>query len=209
VTPPSGATWVVVLIKEFGSAKQRLQPALSPAERQRLAEDNARRALRAARRGDGVLAVCGGPTAAEVATQMEAEVLLEAEPAGQNAAAQRGIAHALSRGAASVLLLSSDLPLVTPGVLEEMLAAGRRLAPPCALAAPATGRGGTNALYLHPPAAVSLHYGDDSLNRFRLDAAQRGATFALHAAPELALDLDEPEDLEELAGKLASDQSRP
>ena len=63
------------------------------------------------------------------------------------------------------------------------------------LAAPATGRGGTNALYLSPPDAIGLHFGDDSLRRFEHDAAARDVRFELFEAPELALDLDEPSDL--------------
>ena len=67
-----------------------------------------------------------------------------------------------------------------------------------ALAAPATGRGGTNALYLCPPSAVDLHFGDASLEKFARDAAERQVRFQLFESPRLALDLDEPSDLEEL-----------
>jgi 2-phospho-L-lactate guanylyltransferase (CobY/MobA/RfbA family) len=80
-----------------------------------------------------------------------------------------------------------------------MLAAAGRLDRPAVLAAPATGRGGTNALYLGPPDAIELHFGDDSLRRFERDAANRGVRFELFEAPELALDLDEPSDLAILA----------
>src|SRR6266849_119434 len=38
------STWVVVLVKDFGSAKQRLGPALDPSERSALARTNATRA---------------------------------------------------------------------------------------------------------------------------------------------------------------------
>ena len=40
------------------------------------------------------------------------------------------------------------------------------------MAAPATGRGGTNALYLSPPDAVDMHFGHDSLRKFERDAAR-------------------------------------
>ncbi len=97
-----------------------------------------------------------------------------------------------------MLLLSSDLPLVTRRTIATMLSAGRRLGRPGVVAAPATGRGGTNALFLNPPDAIDLHFGDDSLARFERDAASRGTRFALHESPRLALDLDEPTDLEAL-----------
>ena len=188
----------MVLIKGFELAKQRLSPALDPGSRRQLARDNARRALAAAAVGDRVLAVVGSEEGAELARLAGAEALLESRPEGQNPAARRGIEHALERGAGAVLLLSSDLPLVTPEVLGRMLRAARRLRPPAVLAAPATGRGGTNALYIAPPAAISLHFGDDSLAAFRREAGERGVAFALHRSPALALDLDEPEDLDRL-----------
>jgi len=201
LTTPVGPVWVAVLVKDFSTAKQRLRPALDPGARRRLARRNARLALEAASAGDHVVAVCGSEEAAGLARETGAEVLLEDEPGGQNPAARRGLDLAVSRGAGAVLLISSDLPLVSRGVVREMLAAGRRLVSPAVLAAPATGRGGTNAVYLSPPDAVGLHFGHDSLRKFERDAAHRGVRFELFEAPELALDLDEPSDLAILAAR--------
>lgn len=189
----------MVLIKDFGSAKQRLAPALDPLARRELARRNALLALRAAMAADHVVAVAGSEAAAEQARLAGAEVVLEARPEGQNTAAGRGISFARARGAAAVLLLSSDLPLVTREVVRRMLDAARRGPRPAILAAPATGRGGTNALYLEPPDALSLHFGDDSLAKFEAEARSRGIHFALHRSPALALDLDEPDDLRRLS----------
>jgi 2-phospho-L-lactate guanylyltransferase (CobY/MobA/RfbA family) len=47
---------------------------------------------------------------------------------------------------------------------------------------------------------LSLHFGDRSLEKFEADARAHGVTFRLYRSPALALDLDEPEDLERLAG---------
>ena len=190
--------WVVVLIKDFSDAKQRLRPALGADQRRELAHENARLALMAARAGDRTLAVCGSEVAAELGRQAGAEVLLEASPSGQNPAARLGIEHAVSGGADAVLLLSSDLPLVNRRTVAGMLASARRLSPPAVVAAPAVGRGGTNALYIRPPGAIDLHFGVDSLAKFERDAVSRGARFQLYDSPRLALDLDEPADLAEL-----------
>ncbi|MGH7918416.1 MAG: 2-phospho-L-lactate guanylyltransferase [Candidatus Dormibacteraceae bacterium] len=199
--------WVVVLVKDFGHAKQRLRPALTPPQRRELAERNARLALAAAQAGDHVLAVCAGEDGVALARNAGVEWALEDEPAGQNPAARRGIGRALAQGADAVLLLSSDLPLVTRGAIAELLEEARAMPRPAVLAAPATGRGGTNALFLSPPDAIDLHFGDDSLGKFERDARARGVAFALHERAVLALDLDEPSDLEELA-RSASEQPR-
>jgi 2-phospho-L-lactate guanylyltransferase len=191
-------TWVVVLIKDFSSAKQRLQPALDPRSRRALARKNARLAVSAASAGDHVLVVAGSEEVAALAMKWGAEVLLEPRPEGQNVAARRGINRAMEAGAGAVLVLSSDLPLVTAHAVRELVEAAARHESPVALAAPAVGRGGTNALYLRPPDAIGLHFGDDSLAKFRTEAETKRVAFVLHQSDAMALDVDEPEDLARL-----------
>jgi 2-phospho-L-lactate guanylyltransferase (CobY/MobA/RfbA family) len=98
-------------------------------------------------------------------------------------------------GAEAVLLLSSDLPLVTEAAVRALLQAAGALKAPVAVAVPALGRGGTNALYLRPPDAIGLHFGDESLAQFRADAEQRRVRFVVFPSDAMALDLDEPADL--------------
>ncbi|HVD47834.1 MAG TPA: 2-phospho-L-lactate guanylyltransferase [Candidatus Limnocylindria bacterium] len=187
--------WVIVLIKDLDSAKQRLGTVLDPAARRDLARRNAERAIRAAAAGGRRLVVTGSPEVKAIAEELGAEALLEPRQEGQNVAAQRGIAYALKNGARAVVLLSSDLPLVTKQSVRDLLAAAGRVATPAAVAVPALGRGGTNALYLSPPDAISLHFGADSLAAFHAEAKTKGVNFALHRSDAMALDLDEPADL--------------
>ena len=191
-------TWVVVLIKDFDSAKERLRPALSTTSRRALARRNARLAVNAAAAGDHALVVAGSEEVAEIVTAWGADVLLEPREEGQNTAAWRGIERALSAGAEAALILSSDLPLVTAVAVRRMMEGAAKLLPPVVVAAPAIGRGGTNALYLRPPGVIGLHFGDDSLTRFQEDAEAHGIGFAVHHSEALALDLDEPSDLARL-----------
>jgi len=189
-------TWVIVLVKDFNSAKQRLQPALAPASRRALARRNAQLAVRAASAGDHILVVAGSEEVAESARKWgAAEVLPELRQEGQNVAARRGINRAIEAGADAVLLLSSDLPLVTRDAVRAVLDAAASFKGPIAMAVPAVGRGGTNALYLRPPDAIALHFGDDSLAKFRHEAETHGVEFVIHESDAMALDVDEPSDL--------------
>ena len=188
-------TWVIVLIKDLDTAKQRLGPVLDPKARRELARNNAERAIRAAAAGDARLVVTGSQEVVEMAERLGARSLLEPRQEGQNVAAKRGIDHALESGARAVVLLSSDLPSVTAKAVRALLDAGGRVAPPAAVAVPALGRGGTNALYLNPPDAMSLHFGADSLEAFRREAETKGVTFVIFESEAMALDLDEPADL--------------
>jgi 2-phospho-L-lactate guanylyltransferase len=193
---PGAETWVIVLIKDLDLAKQRLGDVLGAKARRALALRNAERAIRAASVGDQRLVVAGSAEVKTIAERLGAEALLEPRQEGQNIAAKRGIAHALAQGARAVLLMSSDLPLVTPKSVRDLLEVAQRMAPPAVVAAPALGRGGTNALYLNPPDAIELHFGADSLAAFRREAETKGVKFAIHRSDEIALDLDEPADLE-------------
>jgi 2-phospho-L-lactate guanylyltransferase (CobY/MobA/RfbA family) len=64
-----------------------------------------------------------------------------------------------------------------------------------AVAVPALGRHGTNALFLRPLGDFELQFGDASLLRFAEEARHRRRTFVIHKEVSLALDLDEPSDL--------------
>lgn len=188
-------TWIVVLIKDFSTAKARLAPALPAIDRRTLARGNAVRALDAALHIAPTLAVCGSVEAADVAADRGVDAVLESDPRGQNAAAARGLMEAVGRGARSALLLSSDLPLVDAAGLRGVLARAAATSGELVLAVPALGRRGTNALYLRPPRDVSLCFGDASLPRFEEEARRRGRVFIVHEEESLALDLDEPSDL--------------
>src|SRR4029077_20735363 len=87
-------TWVVVLVEDFDSAKQRLGPALDPSSRRALVQRNAQRAVRAASAGDQRLVVAGSQEVATMADRLGAQVILEPRQEGQNVAAKRGIARA-------------------------------------------------------------------------------------------------------------------
>lgn len=188
-------TWVIVLIKDFDSAKQRLMPVLDAPSRQALARANAERAIVASGAGAHRVVVAGSEEVASLARGMGVHAIVEPRQEGQNVAAARGIAFAVESGAEAVLLLSSDLPLVTGAAVSEVLAAGSHMEAPVAVAVPAIGRGGTNALYLRPPDAVTLHFGSESLAKFRHEAEDRGVNFSIHHSDAMALDLDEPADL--------------
>jgi len=106
-------TWVVVLIQDFDSAKQRLRPALGNKSRRSLARQNARLAVRAASAGDHVLVVA----AAKRCLRWRRPGALTS----CSSRAKRARTRPLSGGSnvpwkeapGQCFFLSSDLPLVT------------------------------------------------------------------------------------------------
>jgi len=111
-----------------------------------------------------------------------------------NAAIDLGRRDALERGAERLLVLSADLPLLTAASVARLAREGDS-----AGATLVTDRAGlgTNALMLRGDVAMSrfpFHFGRES-RRFHQEAASHlNASYLERAIPEIALDLDTPDD---------------
>jgi len=80
-------------------------------------------------------------------------------------------------------------------VLSQVPAAA---SPPFALLVPSHDRMGTNALLLAPPEIIKLRFGYDSFNFHMSQVAARGLPLRYIENERIALDIDEPKDLERL-----------
>lgn len=183
---------LVCPLKEFALAKQRLAGLFTASERAALARALASDALgQLTMVGVPLLVVCADAEARALATTLGAPVLLSGAQ-GQSGAVRAGVEAALNAGYRAAATVALDIPGLDPVEVRALLEAGE--APGVAAVADRHGRG-TNALRLSPPDAISLHFGPDSLNRHREDAAARGCGFEVLTLPSLALDLDEPDDV--------------
>ncbi len=216
--------WAVVPVKALAAAKGRLAPALSASERRALAEallTDVLAALAGASAVERVLVVSDDPEALALAARLGAtplaeEALLGAHPpretvplvprlpaadaaleteAALNRALDQAAVAAWSAGAAGLLALPADLPLVTPADVAA-LAADPLPAPSVVLAA--TLDGGTGALLRRPPLAIPACFGPVSLRAHLAAAGRHGCRARLVWRPNLALDVDAPADLERL-----------
>jgi 2-phospho-L-lactate guanylyltransferase len=116
-----------------------------------------------------------------------------------NDAVRQGIDWAQSSGASSVLILPLDLPLLTTSVLEKLVKPGCQPAPAIVIA-PCRHRRGTNALFLNPSSLIQPHFGPASFAAHQKLAQEAGIFAEIFNAPELAFDLDTPEDWQDLLG---------
>jgi len=122
---------------------------------------------------------------------------------GLNEGIGQGVAAALAEGAASVLILPSDLPYLSVEALDELiLAADAGLAAaaggPLLAIAPSDARSGTNALLLRPPDVIEPAFGVDSFEAHLRAAAAADAAVQVVGDARLGFDLDTPDDLERL-----------
>jgi 2-phospho-L-lactate/phosphoenolpyruvate guanylyltransferase len=197
-------TLAILPVKTFGAAKQRLSGLLGSGSRQALAQamfSDVLASLRHVPALDAIAVVTADRTAESMALSHRVQVIRDAAEAGQSYAALLGIRHALQGGFERVLLVPGDTPLLDPGELASLLS-GADEGGPAAVVVPDRHGGGTNALLLAPPDALEPSFGPGSLERHVAAARERGTSHAVEHVPSLALDIDTPEDLAELAAEL-------
>ncbi|HAA93211.1 MAG TPA: 2-phospho-L-lactate guanylyltransferase [Rhodospirillaceae bacterium] len=189
--------WAVLPAKDFRNAKERLSPALSPAERQDLFAAMLEDVLAAAADAPslaGILVLTRDAKAAEIAGRYGARV--EDEPAndGQSAAVTRGAQHLIEAGIDSILTLPGDTPNLRASEIETIIA--RHDSQPAMSIVPSHDERGSNCIALSPPDLIPFHFGHDSLAPHLDEAAKRNIEPLIHHdLPGLALDIDTPADL--------------
>lgn len=193
---------VVIAVRGGPEAKSRCQGSLGAHDRTRLVEAMLMDMLDAVRRASSVTAVhVVTPTIvlAEIADRCQANPIIEAAPAGLDAAfelARRGVAVRAPN--ATLVLLPGDLPGVKPHELECAidLHASERL-----VVSPAEADGGTGALVLTASIPFLFRFGPGSFHRHIEAAYACGLEPRVIAAPGLGHDLDGPLDIQSLLAR--------
>jgi 2-phospho-L-lactate guanylyltransferase len=198
------STLAILPIKNFADGKQRLADELSPGPRRALVEamfSDVLVALRRSTQVDRVLVVSRDRDAQEIAGGYGASVL-DDEQRGHSEAALLAISGALEDGIEGVLLVPGDCPMLDPREIDDVV---RRPGPAPARSAvivPDRHGTGTNALLLTPPDSLAPAFGPGSCQRHAESARRTGTSHEVVEVPSLALDIDTPEDLQELIGAL-------
>jgi 2-phospho-L-lactate guanylyltransferase len=187
-------------VKGFRNAKQRLSPLLSGAAREVLAATMFRDVLRQVRLARGLAAtfvVTGDDMVAAIAASAGAEVIREHAENGETGAVDFA-RHELKRaGWEAVLIIPADMPLVRAEDVEAVLAqVPFDACAPYALLVPSHDKLGTNALLLAPPDVIQLRFGHDSFTFHVRQVTAQGLPARFVENEHLALDIDEPKDLE-------------
>ena len=130
---------------------------------------------------------------------------LRDEGTGLNDALSMAIATLTARGARSVTVVPSDIPLAYEEDLRDLLDTG---ATSDVVVVPSEGDGGTNALYLSPPDLLEPRFGPASLKAHVDAAAERQLRCSILALPRLALDIDTIEDVDAFLDRPAYGSSR-
>lgn len=194
--------FTAVPVKDLVNAKQRLIPALEPAERHDLAAAMLEDVLDAldAAGGLAVHIVTRDPEVLALAQRRGVACLTESANRGHTEAVAFAQADAARRGAQAFLTIPGDVPCTTAEEVRALLATGG----PGATFVPSRSGFGTNAVLLSPVDVMPLKFGEPSFTN-HLDAARaRGLAPRVLALAGIGLDVDAPEDLRLLLSHSAS-----
>jgi 2-phospho-L-lactate guanylyltransferase len=202
---PKRRVWAAVPFKGPLGSKRRLAELLDEDERSRLSLamlDDVLEALLAVPGLERVLLL--RPTATRhVASQSSRLTVISETDQDGTAGGRDGLNRAIRQaqqmarveGAASLLIVPADLPLLAPTDVRAIMDAAET-AP--VVIAPDHAENGTNALQLTPPGAVEPSFGEASFERHRRLAEEAGLRCAMVQRYGLGLDLDTPADVSRL-----------
>jgi 2-phospho-L-lactate guanylyltransferase len=188
--------------KRFRNAKQRLGTLLPCGDREALAQAMFRDVLRAAVAAPGLTGtyvVTADDEVAATAASLAARVIREPAERGETDAVNFARDALQKIGCEAVLIIPGDVPLVRSADIDAVLAqVPARAESGFALLVPSHDRMGTNALLLAPPDIIKLRFGYDSFSFHSSQVSARGLPLRFIENERIALDIDEPKDLQRL-----------
>jgi 2-phospho-L-lactate/phosphoenolpyruvate guanylyltransferase len=190
---------ILVPVKDLRNAKQRLADVLDQSARTQLAQAMIHDMLATLASWTGrpeVAVVTSDPFTVELASKYDFEVIADTENHSETDAIEKATAFCEAQGIESTLVIPGDIPLMQASELEQIL----EVAPARGtVLVPAADRRGTNAALRIPAALFPLRFGNDSFKPHLAAAKATGLPCATLSLPGIALDIDNPYDLQQLA----------
>jgi 2-phospho-L-lactate guanylyltransferase len=185
---------VLLPVKDFSEAKQRLAPVVDVATRSGLAHAmlaDVLNSLSKARAPQRVVVFTASEKVIQMTKTFGFEVVREVSVEGHSAAVNHMVEE-LSVSATRILSIAGDLPRLVPSEIDFALDCASE---PITLI-PSRDGTGTNGVVFIPPARIAMEYGEDSFRRHLSKAAASGRRLQVMNLPGIAFDIDTPEDLQ-------------
>jgi 2-phospho-L-lactate guanylyltransferase len=208
-------TAAILPVKRFSRAKQRLGASIEETLRLQLARAmvaDVLLALAETRSNEITIVVTREESLATSARAQGALVIEDVAEAGQSAAAELGVRHALAHGIERVLCVPGDCPALDPVELELLLQSGPEgndggRSQVEVVIVPDRHGTGTNGLLLSPPDAIAPSFGPGSFERHRSLALAAGLPCRVARPASLLLDIDTGADLAALRERASEDRA--
>jgi 2-phospho-L-lactate guanylyltransferase len=190
---------ILIPVKSLANAKQRLASVLDQPTRTKLAQAMLLDVLETlgtwARRPD-VSIVTNDPFAVELARRFEFQVIPDNANRSETDAIEMATRFCESHGVEDTLVIPADIPLIRAEELEKILQAAPAEG---SVLVPAADERGTNAAWRRPAGLFPLRFGNDSYKPHLAAARATQKPCLVLSLPGIALDIDNPSDLRQLA----------
>lgn len=199
---------ILIPVKNLSAAKQRLAAVLDQPSRTELAQamlHDVVAAIAAWPQRPSCALVTGDPFALEVAEKYDFEIIPDHTNPGETGAIEMATRLCVERGCDSTLVIPADIPLIQAGELEQILAQAPAEG---SVLAPASDGRGTNAAFRRPANLFPLRFGNDSFKPHLAAARATGKECVVLQLPGIAIDVDNPEDLQRLLAQPGETRSQ-
>lgn len=190
---------ILIPVKNLSTAKQRLASLLSQPVRTELAQAmllDVLEVLAAWENCPEVSIVTSDPFALDIANRFGFEVIADNANRSETDAIEMATRVCELRSASYTVVIPADIPLIKAWELEKIL----EIAPEQgSVLAPAADGRGTNAAFRRPAGLFPLRFGNDSFKPHLVAARATGKPCSVLSLPGIALDVDNPWDLRQLA----------
>lgn len=189
---------ILVPVKNLRNAKQRLAEVLDQAARTALAEamiHDVLGTIASWNQRPEVAIVTGDSFAMGLAEQYDFRVIPDRDNRSETDAIAMATAICEGEGIQSTLVIPGDIPLVQACELAQVMDAAPERG---SVLVPAADGRGTNAALRTPAALFALRFGNDSFKPHLAAAQATGLPCATLELPGIALDIDNPADLQQL-----------
>jgi 2-phospho-L-lactate guanylyltransferase len=190
---------ILIPVKNLSGAKQRLAGVLDQPARTGLAQtmlSDVLEAVGGCTSCPEVALVTSDAFAITLATKFGFEIIAEQANLGETDAIATATRVCESRGIDSTLVIPADIPLIRASELEKILQAAPAEG---TLLVPAADGRGTNAAFRRPAGLFPLRFGNDSFKPHLAAARSTEKPCIVLELPGIALDVDNPSDLHDLA----------
>jgi len=190
---------ILIPVKNLATAKQRLASLLSQPVRTELAKAmllDVLEGLAAWADCPEVSLVTSDPFARDLAHHFDIEVIADNTNRSETDAIEMATRVCEDRAIEFTLVIPADIPLIAAWELEKILEVAPEQG---SVLAPAADGRGTNAAFRRPAGLFPLRFGNDSFKPHLAAARATGKPFSVLSLPGIALDVDNPADLRQLA----------
>ncbi|HYM74990.1 MAG TPA: 2-phospho-L-lactate guanylyltransferase [Candidatus Dormibacteraeota bacterium] len=189
---------ILIPIKNTATAKQRLASILDQTARTQLAQamlHDVLTTLHHWKNRPAVALVTSDPYAVKLAGEYRFEVIPDPDNPGETGAIEMATRVCVERSEESTLVIPADIPLIQAWELEEVL---KHAPAQGTVLVPAGDGRGTNAAFRRPANLFPLRFGNDSFKPHHAAAQATGKPCVVLNLPGIAVDVDNPEDLQRL-----------